>query len=247
MEDTAPHAGRGNSGSHTTGIKQALVVVTWAGNVEETFPSFAQSLGQYRKYPLVVVVNESRFLLPQIRHFLSANYILLENEDNLWECGAIEAVIRETDIDEFVFLQDTMVVKNPMIFDKMFNEFPNQSVAFGQHWWCYLGKFRRSVLEQIRMPKVLTKKQAMYQEVALIQSYLEVEKNVPFLFHDWGLDNPDNYTVEKFGRMNLVLENPYIVKYSGTVANNKEGAFKTTELTWKDLEEDWEATGLYYS
>jgi hypothetical protein len=226
--------------------KQALVVVTWAGSVEETFPSFAQSLGQYRKYPLIVVVNESRFLLPQIRQFLDANYILLENEDNLWECGAIETVIRKTDIDEFVFLQDTMVIKNPMILDKMLNDFPNQSVAFGQYWWCYLGKFRRSVLEQIKMPKVLTKKQAMYQEVALIKSYLEVEKNVPYLFPDWGLDNPNNYTVEKFGRMNLVLENPYIIKYSGTVAN-KEGEFKTTELTWKDLEEDWEATGLYYS
>jgi hypothetical protein len=226
-------------------MKQALAVVTWAGKVEETFPSFAESLGQYRKYPLIVVVNESRFLLPKIKYFLDANYILLENENNLWEVGAIETIMRKTDVDEFIFMQDTMVVKNPAIFDQMFNNFPNRSVAFGQHWWCYLGKYRRSTLEQIRMPKVLTKKQAMYQEVAFIKSYLDVEPEVPYLFPDWGLENPENRIEEKFGRTNLVLENPYVVKYSGTVAN-KEGEFKTTELTWEDLEKDWEEHGIYY-
>jgi hypothetical protein len=228
------------------GMRQALAVVTWSGNVKDNFPSFAESLGQYRKYPLIVVVNEARFLQPQIRAFLDANYILLENEDNLWEVGAIEAIMSRTEVEEFVFMQDTMVVRNPVIFDRMFKDFPEQSVSFGKHWWCYLGKYRREVLENIRMPRVLTKKQAMYQEVAFVRSYLEVEPEVPYLFPAWGLDNPENRTEERFGRTNLVLENPYIIKYTGTVANTAEGAFRTTDLSWEDLEKDWEEHGTYY-
>lgn len=227
-------------------MQQALVVVTWAGNIEKTFPSFIQSLGEYRRYPLVVVVNESKNLPSETREFLAANYLLLENRQNLWECGAIASVMYETDFDEFVLLQDTMVINNPGIITTMFDNFPDQSVVFGARWACFLGKYRRTILEQIKLPITRTKEQSMYWEVQLPNEYLKFEPEIPMLFQDWGDNQPENKLEERFGRQNLLIYNPYILKYKGTVASDQEGHFATTTLTWMELQKIWEETGSYY-
>jgi hypothetical protein len=224
-------------------MKQSLVVVTWGGNLEVTLDSFLKSLGEYRKYPLTIVINESGLVTQRTLTLLKYYYNIIENKENVWECGAIASIVRKTDIDEFIFLQDTMIIKDSYIFEAMFDI--NGSVSFGPHWWSYLGKYTRTTLEKIRLPRTITKEHSMYQEVEFTRQYLEAKDvPVPVIFPDWGDDNPKNTVEERFGRKNLVLYNPYITKYKGTVASLD--GFRTTSLTWDQLKENWEQTGSYY-
>jgi hypothetical protein len=223
-------------------MKQCLVVVTWAGN-DQTLPSFLKSIENYHKYPLVIVVNEYLLMEPSQLEDLARNNIILANRENLWECGAIYSVLQNTDYDEFIFLQDTQVIKDPTIFDLMFS-FKDQSVIFGYRWGCYLAKYRREILSQIvKFPITRTKMDSMYWEVMLPRQYSMLERKIPELFYYWRDDNPKNWVEEKFGRSNLVLDNPYILKYKGTVAF---GDFKTTDLTWDELKDNWNKNGEYF-
>jgi hypothetical protein len=230
-------------------MRQALVIVTWAGNLDETLPPLLTSLERYHKVPIVVVVNEAKLLNENVREFLNNHYILLENKEDLWECGAIYSVLKNTDFDEFILLQDTMIVINPTVFNVMF-DMKDTTVTLGKEWRCYLGKYRRKVLEKLRIPKTTTKLHSMVQEVALAYFYIKAATDEPYLHYlceDWGDDNPNNKIVEFYGRKNLVLDNPYILKYKATVATAKEGAFATTNITWEELTDNWNKTGDYFN
>jgi hypothetical protein len=100
----------------------------------------------------------------------------------------------------------------------MFSEqFDGKSLAYGPNWLCYLGKYRRQILTQFPLPVCLNKMDAFYYEHFLPRMYESVAKDfegeaIHVLFPEWGNTNPKNTIDEHFGRKNLVLDNPYLIK-----------------------------------
>jgi hypothetical protein len=144
-----------------------------------------------------------------LNSFTTDHDILIADCDG-YEIGKIKWVLNNTDIDEFVFLQDTIEVKNPKFIDICF-ALP-QSVSICNYpflFGCYLGKYKRSVLEKIDLPDIKDKREAVEYEMQLGLDYCRFER--PFeLFDD--LHNVDNF-VEKFGHKVMKIENDYLIKY----------------------------------
>lgn len=197
-------------------MKQAICIVSWSGG-EDAGRLCLNSFGHYYKYPIYVVVNDAHNISNSYLQYLSkrANVILMEND--LYECGAITAMVT-LGIDEFILLQDTMEVKNPSIFDKMFEKYPQKSVVFGHNGAHFFLKWRTEILKNIEIPKTDSKSLALLAEHTFSSYYLSKEPNqpIPLLFPNFKDTNPDNYWEERWGRKNLVLVNDYIIKRKGT-------------------------------
>jgi hypothetical protein len=199
-------------------MKQGIALVTWAGTVHLAKELLEASFKDYSK-PVVVIINEIESCQDaETLKWLIANYMTLPVEGNRWEMGGLEAMMTFTDLDEWILIQDTLEIKDISIFDRMFSEeFDGRSVSYGPGWQCYLGKYRREVLSLILLPICLTKSDAIYHELGFPIIYdkvaQEVEgKSVYTLFMDWGNSNPANTYDTKFGRENVVLDNPFIIK-----------------------------------
>jgi len=201
-------------------MKRAILIVTWSGTTHYCL-NLLRTLEDYKEYPLIVAINDvenckdEKFLAYLNTHDIE----VLPIEGNRWEMGALTAITALTSYDEFILIQDTLEVRNPSIFKTMF-DFEDRSVSFGPGWLCYLGKYRRQVLNQVMIPICLTKVDAFYQEVRfgalydIVANVVEGQSPV-ILFPEWGNDNPLNWTDDMFGRRNLVLDNPYLIKRKG--------------------------------
>ena len=198
---------------------KAILLVTCASTIH-----LARQLLETTRfnYPVVVAVNQAEMLgltydnaysLERVQRYAAQ---IIPIEGNRWELGAIQYMLMFTNYDDWILIQDTIEVKDNDIFNRMF-EHPNRSVSFGPFWECYLGRYRREVLTHIQIPICLTKFDSVYQEVMFHRQYNEVAKNIEqtevlVMFSEWGNDNPKNTQDQKFGRRNLVLDNPYIIK-----------------------------------
>lgn len=198
-------------------MKQAIALVTWAGTIHLAKELLETSLKDYSKQ-VVVIINEVEASEDvDTLKWLVNNYFTLPVQGNRWEVGGLEAMMALTDFDEWILIQDTLEIKDITIFDSMFNSY-GKSVSFGPGWHCYLGKYRREVLNQITLPVCLNKIDAIYHElITLPRMYNKVAEilegqPVKVLFENWGNANPTNTYDYKFNRKNLVLGNPYIVK-----------------------------------
>jgi hypothetical protein len=198
--------------------KQAVLLVTWAGTIGLAAQMLETSLKNYSR-PIIVVVNEVESVEDtETLMWIIANHRTVPIEGNRWEVGGLEAMLAFTDFDEWILIQDTLEIKDISIFDYMFSDtFFERSVAFGPGWLCYLGKYRREILTQFPMPVVLNKMDAFYYEHYLPKMYEFIAKQVEgqpvhVLFPEWGNNNPNNTIDEMFGRKNLVLDNPYLIK-----------------------------------
>jgi hypothetical protein len=196
---------------------QAILIVTWYGTVKYCL-ELLKSLENYKDYPLVVAINESEKLTdPEFLEYLQSHPIeVIPIAGNRWECGGLMAASVFSPYQEFILIQDTLEVKDPSIFNQMF-AYEGRSVAFGDGWLCYLGKYRRDVLNQVIIPTCLTKMEAFYHEVKFGALYNWVAKHVEgqdpvVMFPEWHNDNPNNWIEERFERQNLVLDNPYLIK-----------------------------------
>jgi hypothetical protein len=215
---------------------QAILIVTWYGTVKYCL-ELLKSLENYKDYPLVVAINEVEKLTDtEFLEYLQSHSIeVLPIVGNRWESGGLMAASVFSPYQEFILIQDTLEVKDPSIFNQMF-AYEGRSVAFGDGWLCYLGKYRREVLNQIIIPTCFTKMDAFYHEVKLGALYnwvaAHVEGQAPVvMFPEWKNENPNNWTEEKFGRENLVLDNPYLIKRKSILWGNM-GPFNGA-LAWE--------------
>ena len=138
--------------------------------------------------------------------------IYLENtpENNQYEMLAINKGI-EWELDEFVVLHDTCIIKDYKLFDMFFYN-SGRSVSISPNFLSYLGKFRLETLLNIAIPKVSTKAEAVSAEDKFLKEYISKEPKHLVLFPDFD----DNFKwMTKHGRMNMVLENKYLIKYKG--------------------------------
>lgn len=163
----------------------AIVIATTKGR-EDWAADCLQSLGEYNGAP-ILVLNQYEY-----------------------ELGKIRWVYEHTDIDQFLFLQDSVIVKDYGWIDELFSHSDSVSLSH-QPFFMYLGKYTREGLSKLGIPTIHTKLEAVWHEDAWTSRYASLN-DVRTL---WALHDTDVFE-ERHGRRNMVLENPHIVKYKGT-------------------------------
>lgn len=199
-------------------MKQGITVSTWSGG-QESCKLLLKSLWNIQ-YPVLVVVNDH----PNMPVDWHKNLYYLTGEQNWhmyeqpydgYEIGAIEATLTATDWEEFILLQDTIEIKNQKIFEILFENYQGRSVAYNPYFQMYLGKYRREVLERMTLPEVRTKADAVRQEEIWTRAYMQMDQTDVFnpQFKDEAFY--ENWE-DMFGRVNLKMEDEYIIKRKGT-------------------------------
>jgi hypothetical protein len=124
-----------------------------------------------------------------------------------YELGKIRWVLDNTTLDEFIFLQDSVVLKTTDWLDEVFDYDGSVSLA-KRPFFMYLGKYRRAALEQTGLPMVNTKKEAVDYESTWTREYAKSD-NFIALF-----DLSDtNHFEEHLGRRNMIIDNDRLIKY----------------------------------
>jgi hypothetical protein len=136
---------------------------------------------------------------------------LVINDAVGFELDAMRTALEETDWTEFVFLQDTFVVKNLAFLDICFAR--PESVALGPTFFHYAGKWKREVLEQMEMPHIESKNQSVHQEHTFSRLYWE--RTPVWVFDEHFHDGEHQGFVQHYGRLNMLLENEWYRKYKG--------------------------------
>lgn len=196
--------------------KQAIVVCSWPGG-KESLQVLLDSMHDI-PYPIYLAFNDGPAVdsIWLIRLEQAGYNILLQEHDG-FELGTISLILAQTDLDEFILLQDTIEIKNSDIFRILFDNYPNQSVSYNPHFQMYLGKYRREILSQMNIPHVTNKVGAVQQEEVFHKEYRQREPTTAIFNHNF-VDEQyhNNPKEERFGRLNLVLHDEYIIKRKGT-------------------------------
>lgn len=132
-----------------------------------------------------------------------------------YELGKIKWVYDHTDLEEFIFLHDTMEIKR---FEWMDEAFAHPfSVSLTPMPNMYLAKYQRKVLKHVPIPEAKTKEDSVYYEGHFAHEYFKVDPAFKVLWDNLedAADGQRRY-IEAFGRLNLILENDDIAKYKGT-------------------------------
>jgi hypothetical protein len=133
-----------------------------------------------------------------------------------YELGKISWVINNTNADRFLFLQDSWIVKDEGFWDLLDEHQGSVAINSDPYYFgCYTGVYERWVIEEIGLPTTDNKDDAIRNEVDWHKAYVKVAGEPVVLFPDL-TDKQASRTVERHGRVNLVLENNYIAKYKGT-------------------------------
>lgn len=119
-----------------------------------------------------------------------------------FELGAIKK--GKEMFDEFVYLHDTVLIKDNSIFDKLFAI--EGHVFLTEGGFHYFGKYVSKDLPEI--PEMHNKQEAIYWELNWFKKEHKVfEPQLPVI--------SDKFE-EKYSRLNMVCENDYIIKFKGT-------------------------------
>jgi hypothetical protein len=134
--------------------------------------------------------------------------------DFTYELGKINWVYNNTNIERFMFLQDSVVIKDNQIFE-LLNEkgsiaLTNDPAPYGM----YMGIYERKILSQINIPLPKSKEESIKCEISWTTDYCRMAKNVRIAFPDLTDKNATKKEI-LFGRENLVLENDFLIKYKG--------------------------------
>lgn len=173
-------------------MKQGIVIGTGTGR-EEWLNDFMKSV-EGCKYPIKVYKTDN------------------------FELDCIDKAMWLTDWDEFLFLADSTVIQDLKFFDLVFKGTEGKSVSVCQEpclGGMYMMKYRREILKQMPIPKVNTKKMAVYWEIVFNEFYCGLEgiDNIKVLFPE--LTHSDTI-IERHGRENMVMANQYIRRYKGS-------------------------------
>jgi hypothetical protein len=135
--------------------------------------------------------------------------------DFTFELGKIKWVFENTKIERFMFLQDSVVIKNQKIFELLDDDkgsiaLTNDPCMYGM----YLGVYERKILQMVDIPLPKLKAESIAFELSWTESYCRAARNVRLAFTDF-TDSRAKRKEVLFGRENLVLENEFLIKYKG--------------------------------
>lgn len=122
--------------------------------------------------------------------------------------------------DEFVFLPQTTEVLDQRLFELCFLTHRGRSVNLGtaqeMQFRMYLGKYRADALNQIAIPRVTSKREAVHWEVVWCKGYAWAEATRDRLVSVGGpLEHSDVFE-QRHGRLNMVVENEFLRRLKGT-------------------------------
>lgn len=135
--------------------------------------------------------------------------------DFTFELGKINWIFNNTKIDRFMFLQDSIIIKDEKIFELLYEDkgsiaLTNDPCMYGM----YMGIYERQVLEKIDIPIPKSKAESIQYELTWTETYCKAARNVRLAFTDL-TDSRAKRKEVIFGRENLVLENDFLIKYKG--------------------------------
>lgn len=145
----------------------------------------------------------------------SINKPVLVISNFTFELGKINWIVENTKIERFMFLQDSVVIKDEKIFELLYNDkgsiaLTNDPCMYGM----YMGIYERKFLEQIQIPIPKSKAESIQYELTWTETYCRAARNVRLAFTDL-TDSKAKRKEVVFGRENLVLENDFLIKYKG--------------------------------
>lgn len=167
-------------------MNKAIIIGTYHGR-EDWLKDCLISLSGYEEYPVITVS------VP-------------------WELNVIRWVYDWTNLDEFLFLQDTVVLKDLGWLSYVMGDNCRDVSLCHKLYFMYLGKYTRDTLSQMRFPIVKNKRDAVTHEGEWTSKYVDRASEVTSL---WDLDDTDDY-LYRHGRLNKVIQNDHIIKYKGT-------------------------------
>lgn len=160
------------------------IVITTHKSTELFLIDLLKSL-QDCKYPIVIVYNT--------------------DEDNQYERRGLETG-RDL-FDEFIYLHDTVLIKDISLFDKLF--YINGMISIAPNFLMYLGKYESKRLREVNIPQVWDKKGAIAMEFWLRTVF-------PCPCFDPNFVDGNHTFGEKHNRKNMIIENDFLIKYKST-------------------------------
>lgn len=155
----------------------------------------------------------SRIWLNPLLKSIDTDYDVFLTNHKGWCMDGIEKAFADSDYDEILFMNETMLVKDNSIWDIVFDHHVGRSVALGSGYLMFFGKYLREHTDAIGYPKVKNKLDDVYVgEVDWNQRYMRQAGDIVEIkpLYD------TNVFVHKNGRKNMVLENDYFIKWKGT-------------------------------
>ena len=134
-----------------------------------------------------------------------------------YELGKIKFIYENTNLSFFLLLQDSVIVKNDKFFDLMFEAAGMGSAAVTNDphiFGMYMGVYTRQTLAKTGIPNCNSKKEAIEYEISWHERYVNFEPTLPVVFPELN-DSRAAKKELRHGRLNLVLENDYLIKYKG--------------------------------
>ena len=135
-----------------------------------------------------------------------------------WELATIAAAARR--FDEFVFLPESTVILDQGLFDRCFLDHAGKSVnlgtAQGLRLRMYLAKYRIEAINQLGVPLVRDKNEAILHEVHWCMAYAGLEAQRGNLIDVGGPLEHTDIREERHGRVNMVVSNEYLTRYKGS-------------------------------
>jgi hypothetical protein len=130
-----------------------------------------------------------------------------------YELGKIKWVYENTNCDRFLFLQDSLVIRDETLFDQIFEVSGSSCIMdVPACMGSYMGVYERSVLSKIKIPDISTKKESIFYEVEWTKKYIA---SCESFSHPLIVAHKEIETVRKFGRENLLYVNQYYEKWKG--------------------------------
>jgi hypothetical protein len=130
-----------------------------------------------------------------------------------YELGKIKWAYENTNCDRFLFLQDSLVVRDESLFEQVFEVSGSSCILdVPSCLGSYMGVYERSVLSQLEIPEINTKEESIFFEIEWTQKYIALCENFS---HPVSIVNKEIETVRKFGRENLLYVNQYYEKWKG--------------------------------
>ena len=130
-----------------------------------------------------------------------------------YELGKIRWVHENTNCDRFLFLQDSVVIRDESLFEQVFRS-PGSSCIMDvpSCLGSYMGVYERKVLSRIEIPKIDTKEESIFHEIDWTKKYIAQCESFS---HPVTIEHKEVETVRKFGRENLLYINQYYEKWKG--------------------------------
>lgn len=170
------------------------------------------------KHPITVVF-QGNAPLKMLPYTTDLNITLTHSPHDGFDPGGIVWAREHCKDPAFFLLHDSCVIKDNALFDICFTRFSSESVALADRpvpFGMFLGKYKTRLVKDMLPPIATSKLHAVELEETWNNAYCILDQ--PVILTPPLRDN--DVFEEKYGRKNMVLENPWVIKYKGTWNRN---------------------------